>query len=231
MITSDNQYVTGNGHVSRPIHSPLPTTAGFYRNGGKRLFDIAASALALLLLTPLLVVISFIIFLYDRGKPIFVHKRVGQDGNSFGCLKLRSMAMNAEERLQELLASSPEMRAEWEETQKLDKDPRVTRIGNFLRKTSLDELPQFLNVLKGEMSLVGPRPIVQDELARYGDNATSYLRLRPGLTGPWQTTGRNDVSYNERVQMDVAYERDITLVEDLRIMVMTVVTMLKRTGK
>lgn len=231
MFTSNNQYITQSRPIARPQQKQVRATPGFYRNGGKRLLDIAASASALILLTPLLVAISAIIFLYDRGMPIFVHKRVGQDGTSFGCLKLRSMAMNAEERLQELLAASPEMRREWEESQKLDNDPRVTRIGNFLRKTSLDELPQFLNVLKGEMSLVGPRPIVQDELARYGDSAPSYLRLRPGLTGPWQTTGRNDVSYNERVQMDVAYERDITLVEDLRIMVMTVVTMLRRTGK
>ncbi len=217
--------------MNRSMHTHIPMSTGWYRNGGKRLFDIFASSLALIVLTPLLVVISAIIYTYDRGRPVFVHKRVGQDGNSFGCLKLRSMAMNAEERLKELLASSTEMRREWEESQKLDNDPRITRIGNFLRKTSLDELPQLLNVLKGEMSLVGPRPIVHDELARYGDHAPSYLRLRPGMTGPWQTTGRNDVSYHERVQMDVAYERDITFAEDLRIMLMTVVTMLRRTGK
>lgn len=187
--------------------------------------------MGLIVLTPVLLIVAVMIFLYDRGKPIFVHRRLGQDGESFGCLKLRSMAMNAEERLKGMLESSPEMRQEWEESQKLTNDPRVTRIGNFLRKTSLDELPQLFNVLKGEMSLVGPRPIVQDELPRYGSDAIAYLRVRPGLTGLWQTTGRNDVSYQERVAMDVAYERDISFVEDLRIMAMTVVTMLRRTGK
>ncbi|MFD1795202.1 sugar transferase [Paracoccus aurantiacus] len=231
MITSENQYLTHPAGNTRNLSRRQQPDDGLYRNGGKRLLDIAASAFALVILTPLLVVVASIIYLYDRGKPIFVHKRVGQDGNSFGCLKLRSMEMNAEERLNDLLAASPEARAEWEESQKLDNDPRITRVGNFLRKTSLDELPQLLNVLRGEMSLVGPRPIVQDELARYGEHATSYLSLRPGLTGPWQTTGRNDVSYDERVQMDVAYAREITLMEDLRIMVMTVVTMLRRTGK
>ncbi|WBU58180.1 sugar transferase [Paracoccus sediminicola] len=203
----------------------------WYRKGGKRAFDVIVSLMALMVLVPILAVLGFIIFLHDRGKPFFVHKRLGQDGKSFGCIKLRSMVANAESRLNDILARSPDAKREWDETQKLTNDPRVTKIGDFLRKTSLDELPQLVNVLKGEMSLVGPRPIVRDELPRYGDAAPAYLSLRPGLTGLWQTTGRNDVSYSERVQMDVAYARDISLVEDLRIMVMTVVTMIKRTGK
>lgn len=230
MINADNQQFSSSGVVrARPPQSL--GAESWYRNSGKRLFDVTASTLGLIVLTPVLLIVAVMIFLYDRGKPIFVHRRLGQDGESFGCLKLRSMAMNAEERLQGMLESSPEMRQEWEESQKLTNDPRVTRIGNFLRKTSLDELPQLFNVLKGEMSLVGPRPIVQDELPRYGSDAIAYLRVRPGLTGLWQTTGRNDVSYQERVAMDVAYERDISFVEDLRIMAMTVVTMLRRTGK
>ena len=113
----------------------------------------------------------------------------------------------------------------------MSEDPRITPIGKIIRSTSIDEFPQLFNVLKGEMSLVGPRPIVQDELPRYGSDAIAYLRVRPGLTGLWQTTGRNDVSYDERVNMDVAYERNISFTEDLRIMVMTIVTMLRRTGK
>lgn len=230
MINADNQQFSSSGVVrARPPQSL--GAESWYRNSGKRLFDVTASAMGLIVLTPVLLIVAVMIFLYDRGKPIFVHRRLGQDGESFGCLKLRSMAMNAEERLKGMLESSPEMRREWEESQKLTNDPRVTRIGNFLRKTSLDELPQLFNVLKGEMSLVGPRPIVQDELPRYGSDAIAYLRVRPGLTGLWQTTGRNDVSYQERVAMDVAYERDISFVEDLRIMAMTVVTMLRRTGK
>lgn len=231
MINVDNQHFSSSTEVPRIQPRQSARVDSWYRSSGKRLFDVTASALGLIVLTPVLMVIAAIIFLYDRGKPIFVHRRLGQDGESFGCLKLRSMAMNAEERLQSLLESSPEMRQEWNESQKLTNDPRVTRIGNFLRKTSLDELPQLFNVLKGEMSLVGPRPIVQDELPRYGSDAIAYLRVRPGLTGLWQTTGRNDVSYQERVDMDVAYERNISFVEDLRIMAMTVVTMLRRTGK
>lgn len=231
MINVDNQHFSSSTEVPRIQPRQSARVDSWYRSSGKRLFDVTASALGLIVLTPVLMVIAAIIFLYDRGKPIFVHRRLGQDGESFGCLKLRSMAMNAEERLQSLLESSPEMRQEWNKSQKLTNDPRVTRIGNFLRKTSLDELPQLFNVLKGEMSLVGPRPIVQDELPRYGSDAIAYLRVRPGLTGLWQTTGRNDVSYQERVDMDVAYERNISFVEDLRIMAMTVVTMLRRTGK
>ena len=231
MINVDNQHFASSTEVPRiRAHQAAPVNS-WYRNSGKRLFDITASALGLIVLTPVLMAVAAIIFLYDRGKPIFVHRRLGQGGESFGCLKLRSMAMNAEERLKSLLESSPEMRQEWNESQKLTNDPRVTRIGNFLRKTSLDELPQLFNVLKGEMSLVGPRPIVLDELPRYGSDAVAYLRVRPGLTGLWQTTGRNDVSYQERVDMDVAYERDISFMEDLRIMAMTIVTMLRRTGK
>ena len=231
MINLDNQHFASSTEVPRARAAQAATVNSWYRSSGKRLFDVTASALGLIVLTPVLIVVAAIIFLYDRGKPIFVHRRLGQGGESFGCLKLRSMAMNAEERLKSLLESSPEMRQEWNESQKLTNDPRVTRIGNFLRKTSLDELPQLFNVLKGEMSLVGPRPIVQDELPRYGSDAVAYLRVRPGLTGLWQTTGRNDVSYQERVDMDVAYERDISFAEDLRIMAMTIVTMLRRTGK
>lgn len=231
MINVDNQHFASSTEVPRAHAHQAGTVNSWYRNSGKRVFDVTASALGLIVLTPILVVVAAMIFLYDRGKPIFVHRRLGQGGESFGCLKLRSMATNAEERLKTLLDSSPEMRKEWDESQKLTNDPRVTRIGNFLRKTSLDELPQLFNVLKGEMSLVGPRPIVQDELPRYGSDAVAYLRVRPGLTGLWQTTGRNDVSYDERVNMDVAYERNISFTEDLRIMAMTVVTMLRRTGK
>lgn len=230
MINIENQLITNYGLHSESIDSNHIGEDNWYRKNGKRAFDISVSALALAIIAPLLVVLGSVIFIYDRGKPFFVHKRLGREGKSFGCIKLRSMAANAEERLDELLSRSPEMRQEWEETQKLTGDPRVTRIGGFLRKTSLDELPQLVNVLRGEMSLVGPRPIVRDELPRYGDDAPAYLRLRPGLTGLWQTTGRNDVSYQERVRMDAAYEQNVSFVEDLRIMVMTVVSMLRRTG-
>lgn len=167
----------------------------------------------------------------DRRNPFFAHKRVGQNGRMFGCLKLRTMVVGAETMLPDLLDASPERREEWMESQKLTNDPRVTRLGGILRKTSLDEIPQLLNVLRGEMSLVGPRPIVTDELRRYGPHASTYLRLRPGVTGMWQTTGRNDVSYVERVRMDVEYEQNISLWMDIKIMLMTIMAMLSKTGR
>lgn len=217
----------GGAALGRPQGGP----AEWYRNGGKRVFDVVASLFGILILAPVLVVLGSVIYLHDRGKPFFVHNRLGHEGKSFGCIKMRSMVANAEEKLAEVLKKHPEWRQEWEESQKLTNDPRVTRVGGFIRKTSLDEIPQLFNVLRGEMSLVGPRPIVRDELPRYGEDAISYLRLRPGVTGLWQTTGRNDVSYDERVAMDVLYERNVSFTEDLRILAMTIVTMLKRTGK
>ncbi|MBM3604651.1 MAG: sugar transferase, partial [Alphaproteobacteria bacterium] len=180
---------------------------------------------------PVIILLAAIIYLTDGRNPFFAHKRVGQNGRTFGCLKLRTMVVNAETMLPELLKESPERYGEWTESQKLTNDPRVTKIGAILRATSLDEIPQLLNVLRGEMSLVGPRPIVSDELSRYGRDAVTYLRMRPGVTGMWQTTGRNDVSYAERVRMDVEYEKNVSVWEDLRIMVMTVVAMLAKTGR
>lgn len=231
MTNIENQLIRNCRGDGAEFESSYVQGKGWYRRGGKRVLDITLSAVALMVFVPLLIVLGSVVFLYDRSKPIFVHKRLGREGKSFGCLKLRSMAPDAETRLKDLLDSSSEMRREWEESQKLTHDPRITRIGGFLRKTSLDELPQLFNVLSGEMSLVGPRPIVREELARYGNDAGAYLRQRPGLTGLWQTTGRNDVSYQARVRMDIEYERGMSLTEDLRIMAMTVVTMLRRTGK
>ncbi|WBU63486.1 sugar transferase [Paracoccus aerodenitrificans] len=231
MINVNNQIISRPDSVSTALTSRDHHRTDWYNNGGKRFFDITISLIALSIILPALAILGLIIFAQDKGKPFFIHSRVGQEGKSFGCIKMRSMVMNAEERLKDILADSPEKQQEWSQTQKLNDDPRITRLGNILRKTSLDELPQLFNVLRGEMSLVGPRPIVRDELPRYGKDADTYLKLRPGLTGLWQTTGRNDVSYQERVDMDVAYSRNMSFVEDLRIMVMTIVTMLKRTGR
>ncbi len=203
----------------------------FYPRYFKRTFDVTFSLIVFPIFLPLMVVLAMLIFVSDGRNPFFSHKRVGRDGRIFGCLKLRTMVVGAEDMLTELLADRPEMRQEWHESQKLTDDPRITRLGAILRKTSLDEIPQLLNVLRGDMSLVGPRPIVTDELRRYGSDAGTYLRLRPGVTGMWQTTGRNDVSYVERVRMDVEYERNISIGTDLWIMLMTVVAMLGKTGR
>ncbi|MDE2339083.1 MAG: sugar transferase [Gammaproteobacteria bacterium] len=158
-----------------------------------------------------------------RGEPIlFRHLRVGKDGRIFECLKFRTMVVNAEQQLQQLLERDPLARLEWAHNQKLRTDPRVTRLGRFLRRSSLDELPQLWNVLRGQMSLVGPRPIVAEEMHRYGRHLRSYLTVRPGVTGLWQVAGRNDTGYRRRVIMDVCYVRKMCIGLDLKILLQTV---------
>jgi undecaprenyl-phosphate galactose phosphotransferase len=167
---------------------------------------------------------------FQEGPIIFGHERIGFRGKKFRCYKFRSMVPDADLLLQNLLASSAAARAEWERDFKLKKDPRITRVGRFLRKTSLDELPQLWNVLKGEMSLVGPRPIVREELVRYGRGARFYLSARPGLTGLWQVSGRNDIDYGRRVAMDRAYAERAGIRIDINIIVRTVSVVLKIKG-
>ncbi|WP_319005910.1 undecaprenyl-phosphate galactose phosphotransferase WbaP [Hydrogenophaga taeniospiralis] len=195
----------------------------------KRALDIAGSAALLLMLSPLFAYFAWKIS-RDGGSAFFGHVRVGQNGKPFKCLKFRSMVVNAQEELKKLLASDPAARAEWERDFKLKNDPRISRVGGFLRRTSLDELPQLWNVLKGEMSLVGPRPLIQDELARYGKDVTYYLMSRPGMTGLWQVSGRSDTTYVSRVRFDAWYVRNWSLWYDLVIMLRTVRVVLKQEG-
>jgi len=164
-----------------------------------RALDIILSLVIMLFLAPLLIMVAAIIFFTDPGPVIFGHQRVGRNGAKFKCLKFRSMVMDADARLAELLASDPVARQEWAMDHKLRNDPRITPFGRFLRKSSIDELPQLINVLLGDMSLVGPRPIVTAEIVRYGRYFDHYCRVRPGLTGLWQISGRNDISYRRRV--------------------------------
>ena len=196
----------------------------------KRVFDLAIAVPLLVLLAPLMAVLLALVAL-DGANPLFGHERIGRDGRKFRCLKIRTMVADSAERLARLLAEDPAAAAAWAENQKLDNDPRITPIGNFLRKTSLDELPQLWNVVRGDMSLVGPRPVVEDELLRYGARSTVYKSLSPGLTGPWQVSARNLVSYEERVRMDTSYARYHSLLGDLRLVLMTVVTVFQRTGR
>ncbi|MEO0972370.1 MAG: sugar transferase, partial [Pseudomonadota bacterium] len=156
------------------------------------------------------------------GPILFRQRRIGRRGEMFSCWKFRTMVPDAQQALQRVLDADPAARAEWQRDQKLRDDPRVTRIGNFLRRTSLDELPQLLNVLRGEMSLVGPRPVVKDELVRYGSRARYYLSVKPGLTGLWQISGRNDTSYSRRVALDVFYVKNCSLQFDIWILWRTV---------
>ncbi len=195
----------------------------------KRAFDIVGALGLLLLLSP---VLGYLWWKINRegGVPIFGHPRVGRDGVMFSCLKFRSMVTNSSQVLAELLERDPAARAEWESTFKLKDDPRITPLGGFLRRTSLDELPQLWNVLRGEMSLVGPRPVVEKELAFYGKNVAYYLMAKPGMTGLWQVSGRSDVDYDTRVYFDAWYVRNWSVWHDLVILFKTVAVVLKRDG-
>jgi lipopolysaccharide/colanic/teichoic acid biosynthesis glycosyltransferase len=192
----------------------------------KRLFDIFFSATVLTLGSPVYLLLAFCTYISSPGPVFFSHQRVGRHGRSFGCMKFRTMVPNADQKLQALLNSSPALRQEFEETFKLKNDPRVTWIGKFLRVTSLDELPQFINVLKGEMSVVGPRPLVKDELLRYGESIDRVLSVKPGITGLWQVSGRNDISYEARVKLDVSYVTRRSFAMDLSLILRTVSVMI-----
>jgi undecaprenyl-phosphate galactose phosphotransferase len=195
----------------------------------KRLFDIVVSGLALIAASPLFLWIAFQVS--KSGRPIFFgHSRCGQHNRSFKCYKFRTMAPNADKLLTELLARDPEARAEWERDFKLKDDPRITAIGHLLRRTSLDELPQLWNVFKGEMSLVGPRPVVKAELERYGNQVHYYLEAKPGITGLWQISGRNDVTYEERVYLDAWYVKNWSLFNDIVILLRTIGVILRKDG-
>lgn len=195
-----------------------------------RFIDIVGSVALLVCFAPLMLLIALSIFIADPGPVLFKQQRIGRGGVLFKCLKFRTMAVDAEDRLISLLQTDPAARAEWERDHKLKNDPRIVGIGRFLRKSSLDELPQLFNVLVGDMSLVGPRPIVLDEARRYGRYLKQYCQVRPGLTGLWQISGRNDVTYRRRVAFDVIYVRNSTAAFDLRILLLTVPCVLLSKG-
>lgn len=196
----------------------------------KRAFDIIVGSLLLLLSAPFLFLIALLIRLETPGAAVFAHRRLGKNGNEFNCYKFRSMVINAGELLPKLLQDHPELQEQWERDFKLKDDPRVTRIGRILRKTSLDELPQLVNVLKGDMSLVGPRPIVAEEMARFGGMARDYMMVLPGITGLWQVSGRNDIDYEERVMMEAWYVRNWSLWLDISLLFRTIGVVLSRRG-
>lgn len=195
-----------------------------------RALDILVALTALVVALPLLVLIAIGVFVTDPGPILFAHKRIGEGGRSFPCLKFRTMVIDSDARLQALLQSDPAAREEWARSQKLRKDPRVTFLGNLLRRTSLDELPQLVNVLRGEMSLVGPRPIVEAEIPRYGRHFALYCSVKPGVTGLWQVQRAADTSYRRRVAFDVAYTRSRSLALNLTILALTVPSVLRGKG-
>lgn len=194
----------------------------------KRLIDIIGALVGSILLSPILLLVAIAIKIEDpKGNIIFGHKRVGKDGKLFYCYKFRSMFANAEEMKKNF---TEEQKKEYAETFKLKNDPRITKVGKFIRKTSLDELPQLFNILMGDMSVVGPRPIVTEELKYYGDYDKYYMAVKPGLTGLWQVSGRSDTSYDERVDLDMEYVSTRNIFKDMYIILMTAIKVIKREG-
>jgi len=205
-------------------------------SGWKRTFDVIFSIFILTLTSPLMLVIMAAIKLDSRGPVLYRHRRIMATGREFSCLKFRTMEVDADKKLDRLLAENPELKAEWEKNYKLKNDPRITRVGRFLRRTSLDEFPQFINVLRGEMSVVGARPIVGRELEEYykgsdEQSAGRYVSMKPGITGPWQVTRRNDIDdYRERVELDDWYVLNYSLWYDIKIIFKTIRCMFSGKG-
>jgi lipopolysaccharide/colanic/teichoic acid biosynthesis glycosyltransferase len=196
----------------------------------KQMVDCALGGLALMLLAPLLLVIATMIRRHDGGPAFYRQTRIGREGRPFRCLKFRSMIVNSDTVLKQHLAADAGAAAEWRATQKLAADPRITPLGAFLRKTSLDELPQLINIARGEMSFVGPRPIVPDEIHRYGEHFSHCFSVTPGLTGLWQVSGRSDCSYAMRVALDTRYVDEWQFSTDVQILLRTVPAVLRQQG-
>lgn len=207
--------------VKRPFQRGL-SLGRLDRTFAKRVFDVIFSLLILIVFSPVYLLLALLIALSSPGPIFYAQERVGKDHKPFNCIKFRTMVINADEVLLELMERSPQLRQEFEDNFKLKQDPRITRIGRFLRLTSLDEFPQFWNVLKGDMSVVGPRPLVAEELPKYGCHIDKVLTIKPGITGLWQVSGRNDIPYDRRVQIDLYYAKFYNFWLDLWIIVKTI---------
>mgnify|MGYP001267852531 CR=1 FL=1 len=188
----------------------------------KRLGDVTFSLIVLVFSSPMFLILAFLVKLSSSGPVFYIQERVGRNYSRFGCIKFRTMYAESEDILSNLLAKSPALKVEFERDFKLRKDPRITPIGKFLRRSSLDELPQLINILKGDMSIVGPRPIVKQEITRYGEAMKEVLSVRPGLTGLWQVSGRNNLSYKRRVELDLIYAKERTFILDIRVILRTI---------
>lgn len=211
---------------------PYPTFSRILRAepAWKIAMDRVVALITLIILSPILLMVAAMIYIRDPGPIFFGHRRIGRNGKTFLCWKFRTMVTNGDEVLQRHLAESPQAAREWAETRKLKQDPRVSGIGRVLRTTSIDELPQIFNILRGDMSLVGPRPIVDDEVHHYGHAIHDYLSVRPGLTGLWQISGRNDIGYADRVRLDQKYVQNLSFTNDISIILRTVRVVLWRVG-
>lgn len=209
------------------LNSKISDKSFLVYNFFKRGFDIISASIGLIVLLPIFILLGILIKLDSKGPIFFSHKRIGKDGKVIGVYKFRSMVSNSEEIFRNF---TKEQKEEFEKNFKLDDDPRITKLGKFLRKTSLDELPQLLNIIKGDMSVVGPRPIVKAEVDKYGNCADKLFSVKPGLTGFWQANGRSDTSYEERVQMDMYYVDNRSFLLDIRIIFKTVISVIKKEG-
>jgi exopolysaccharide production protein ExoY len=206
-------------HAFVPVGGPL-----------KRSIDVVIALTGIMILLPLFILCALGVLMTSRGPIIYGHRRVGFGGRTFKCLKFRSMRSDSEERLRAHLAANPEATDEWEQTRKLRRDPRITRFGAVLRKSSLDEIPQLFNVLIGDMSIVGPRPVTSDETEKYETKLANYLACKPGITGLWQVSGRSNTTYDERVSLDCSYAQNWTLLLDAKIIVKTLPAVLASEG-
>ncbi len=222
----DNQTITTVQSATGPSFHKA-SKPWFYRSVLKRPLDLSLVLLAAPVIIPLILLLALLV-MRDGGNPFYKQARIGRNGQSYRMWKLRSMVVDADERLQSYLDANPEARAEWDLTQKLRHDPRVTRFGRLLRACSMDELPQLWNVVKGEMSLIGPRPMLPEQQVMYPGDA--YFRLRPGITGLWQVDGRNRTSFTDRAIYDDRYDRKLSLSSDIGILMRTVSVVLRRTG-
>ena len=227
----ENNIVAENTIVEQELKEKTDVRKAVY-GVFKRIIDILGGFVGVILLIPVTigVYIARKILKEDDGPLFYEQLRYGKDGKKFRIYKFRSMCVDADKKLKEYLANNDEARKEFEENQKLKNDPRITKIGDFLRKTSIDELPQLINVLKGEMSLIGPRPIVDGEIEKYGTNKDKFLSVKPGLTGYWAANGRNNITYSERIKMELYYVDNMSFGLDLKIFFETIVSVIKKEG-
>lgn len=213
--------------INRKEHKILKYT----NDAVKRTIDITGGLVGVLFLIPITILVAVLNIINKENGPIFyAQKRIGKDGKIFKMYKFRTMVVDADKKLNDILEQNPELRKEWEENRKLKNDPRITKIGNFLRKTSIDEVPQFVNVLLGNLSLVGPRAVIYDEIEKFGDYQKDVLSVKPGITGYWAANGRSDTSYDERVFMETKYARNCSVWMDIKILFKTVISVIKGEG-
>ncbi len=219
-------YNTEVLNLSKKELKEFLNTGGIYKYF-KRFMDIILSVMGLITLSPIFLIIAILIKFDSKGKVFFKHKRIGKNGKEIYIYKFRTMVENAEDLIKQF---TPEQMREFKENFKLENDPRIIKVGRFLRKTSLDELPQIFNIIKGDLSIIGPRPVIQEELEKYGENKEKFLSVTPGLTGYWAANGRSCTSYKERMSMELYYVDNISFILDIKIFFKTIISVIKKEG-